>query len=385
MIIFFKHVYCDKSGTILYTKMKSYTTDEIMSLAHRLAGELREKIRKGIYSFGQKLPVERELIRQTGLSRGTVRKALGILEAERLIVRQHGRGAFVADPLHAQSQLPGTSLVAMMVFEREYYFETVIQSASFHAAEQGYVMATGTNSTPELEFQHINAFINIGVDGVIMTPREQTSYVNYQRLIEKNIPVVFMDNILPECEEDCVIVNNYRGTSLAVKHLARLGHRRIAYIGHNQSCDLPCRPERLRGYQDGCRDYGYSVPDEWVIETSMKQAGMHVASFLKKPDRPTAFVTYNDAWAIEVIKAAAQVGLSVPGDLSVVGFDDSVLASHNELPLTTINPQREELGIAAIEMLINKVEKPRKRPKVSLSINPHLVIRKSTDKVPDNI
>ncbi len=210
--------------------MKS-KSPHMISLASKLAGKLREQIRNGDCSFGHKLPAERELVEQSGLSRGTVRKALSILESERLILRLHGRGAFVADPSCPNLESSGTAVIGIMAYERAYYFEIIIQSASSYSSQLGYVIATGANSTNELEAQHIDAFIYNGIQGVIMAPRGPASLANYQRFIDKKIPVVFLDNLLSGCEEDSVIVDTRQGTLLAVRHLAGLGHSRIAYIG----------------------------------------------------------------------------------------------------------------------------------------------------------
>jgi GntR family transcriptional regulator, arabinose operon transcriptional repressor len=356
----------------------------IISSVSNLAGQIREHIRQEGYAVGQGLPTERVLAQRYGVSRGTIRQALDILEQQRLVIRHQGRGTFVADPVYTRLQSNQATLIGMLVYEREYYFERIIQAASTQAAQRGYALATGLNGTQELEAEHIKAFIKNYVQGVIMTPRRAGSQESYNLLVEKKIPVVFIDNLLPRCQEDYVVVDNRLGTFLAVEHLAGLGHSRIAYSGHNVPGDIPCQAERRRGYREGCREFQLSVREDWVIEADKQEAAARIARILEAPDRPTAFVCYNDYWATVVVKSARQMGLEVPRDLSVTGFDDSKLATDFDLPLTTLNPEYRDLGIAGVEMMIDKIDHPELRAKRGIFITPRLVVRDSTMTVSKN-
>ena len=141
------------------------------------------------------MPTERELGDRFGVSRGTVRQALAILETQRLVIRHQGRGTFVADPVHSRITSARTQLVGAMVYEREYYFEPVVQAASAQAAQCGYALATGCNSGVDLETQQTRAFINNDVRGVMMTPRVENGPGQYQQLVRAKIPVIFMDSL----------------------------------------------------------------------------------------------------------------------------------------------------------------------------------------------
>ncbi len=350
----------------------------VISSVSSLAGQIRDSIRTEGYAVGQGLPTERLLAEKYGVSRGTIRQALDILEQQRLVIRHQGRGTFVADPVYTRLQSDQATLIGMLVYEREYYFERIIQAASAQAARRGYAMAMGLSSDAELEAEHIKAFLKNNVQGVIMAPRTSGSRENFQFLVEKKIPVVFMDNLLQGCREDYVTVDNRLGTYLAVEHLAGLGHRRIAYLGHNVPGDIPCRADRRNGYLEGCREYQLPVREDWVIELDPSGLDRLVTRLLGSPDRPTAFVCYNDFWAAQVIRAAWTNGLDVPRDVSVTGFDDSKLAVSSEIPLTTLNPEYRDLGMAGVEMIIDKIENPELRAKRGIMIAPRLVVRGST-------
>jgi DNA-binding LacI/PurR family transcriptional regulator len=357
----------------------SFDDREIMTPVGKAARFLREQIRTGRLAVGERLAPERDLADQFKISRGTVRQALKLLEKERLIVSQQGRGTFVSTPAFSPEAETKTPMLGVLVYEKEYYFGAVLQPASRHSSTRGYMLTTGSNETEEIENHHIEAFLRWGIRGVIMAPNPAGhSTAAYDRLAQEKVPVVLLDTLLPDREEDFVSVDNRKGTVLAVRHLVELGHRQIAYIGHCDCPDLPCRPERRGGFQEACRHYGLSLPEEWCVETGYGDSIARIQGILKSTNRPTAFVTYSDHWAVTVIKAARDLGLTVPTDLSVVGFDKSFFGRNYDIPLTTIDPKPEELARAAVNLLVEKIENPLDRSKYSLLIAPRLVVRNST-------
>ena len=203
----------------------------------------------------------------------------------------------------------------------------------------------------------------------------------YDQLVQHGIPVVLLDTLLADREEDFVSVDNRKGTMLAVRHLVELGHRRIGYVGHHDCPDVPCRAERLIGYLNACKQYGLPAPDEWRVETTSEDGPEQIRAMLKSKRRPTGLVTYSDHWAVTVIQAARQAGLRVPEDLSVVGFDRSWFGRSYDVALTTVDPRPADLARAAVRMLIERIEQPEERPKYSLLIAPRMVIRNSTGRV----
>jgi len=362
--------------------MKTSMDIEMLPPGSRIAGQLRDHIRRGRFKLGDRLPDERKLAEKFSVSRRTIREAMNLLEKDRLILRHQGRGTFVADPAITGPVRGGTALVGMMVYEREYYFEKVIQGASVHAARKGYALATGSNATDAEESEHVQAYLRNAVLGVVLAPRSEASRANYERLIERRVPVVFLDTFIAGVDEDYVVVDNAKGTALATRHLVELGHRRIGYLGHNRMEDLPCRPERRRGFRETCEELGLSVDPQWVLEADQSMNPEGILRVLKSPDRPTAFVTYNDSLAVAAVQAARSCGLKVPEDLSVVGFDDSSLAGGFDVPLTSVNPEHRQIGISAVNLLLEKIDEGPARVKRGIHINPRLEVRQSTASAP---
>lgn len=369
---------------------KNKASFDMMTLADKTAMSLREDIQQGKYAVGEKLSDEHGLAEKFDVSRGTIRQALTILEKEKLITRHQGRGTFVAHPGQSISHEAGTAIIGAVVFgsqmipQQEYFFGAILESAFPYASSRGYILATGSNHTAETEKQTIETFINSDVKGVVLAPLPDHSHSAYDKLIEKNIPVVLLDTILPGRNEDFVGIDNIAGTELATQHLIDLGHTQIAYIGD-------CHPERTRsqwerfmGFLGTCKKSGLEIPKSCQLEVDEENCDNQIHKFLNRKKRPTAIVAFNDIWALRVMTAAAQNGIKVPEDLSVVGFDDSFLSKTGDITITTINPKPDEVGSTVIDLLINKIENPDSSRSRSILIPPLLVEGQSTAKPPGN-
>lgn len=359
-----------------------FKNDRILAPAAKAASILRDEIRRKKYATGEQLPNECALANRFGISRGTMHKALKMLGVERLIVSQRGRGTFVADPVFGRQLGTNAALIGAMVWETRYYFGAIVQVASLHSAKRGYVLTTGSNATQEEERQHVEAFLRNGIRGIILTPRTAYSQGTCERLRKENLPVVLLDGILPGYDEDFVSVDNRKGTFLAAMHLIELGHRRLAYIGYDTPDDFPCKPERLAGFLDACQQAQVEVPGPWRIDATEQNYRETLVPILQAPGRPTGFVTYNDAWAVRIANLARELNLRIPEDLSVVGFDDSSMSKNDVVPITTVHPEFRQIGMMAVNLLIDKIENPDSRPTMSVLITPRLVIRQSSAKPP---
>ena len=162
--------------------------------------------------------------------------------------------------------------------------------------------------------------------------------------------VVLLD-MLHGGEPDVVTSDNMAGVRLSVRHLLELGHRDIGFAGPHVN---PSYYERYLGFLAAMTEGGCAVKDKWVMRSagSIADATRAMEPMLKAKDRPTALVACSDYMAIAAMEAARQCGLEVPGDLSVVGFDDVAVAQRTRPALTTVRVPVQELGWRAVEMLL---------------------------------
>ena len=100
-----------------------------------------------------------------------------------------------------------------------------------------------------------------------------------------------------------------------------LGHRELGYIGHSDVEDLPCRPERRRGFVEACGVFGLSLKAEWVVEAENRKYREEIVALLSRRERPTGIVCYNDTWATRVTSIALELSIAVPSELSIIGFE----------------------------------------------------------------
>ena len=211
----------------------------------------------------------------------------------------------------------------------------------------------------------------------------QLSEAEREQLTAKGIPFVVFDPIV-ELPDDVPFVGatNWSGGRAATRHLAELGHRRIAMIGGPE--DQLCCSARLDGYRSALRSAGLSADPEMVVHAGLtREDGCAAAlALLALPERPTAIFASNDLQALGVYQAAREAGLRIPDDLSVVGFDDLPVVAWVDPPLTTVHQPLTEMAAAATELALT-LGRGEQAPQVGLEIATTLTVRASTAPPPN--
>jgi LacI family transcriptional regulator len=201
-----------------------------------------------------------------------------------------------------------------------------------------------------------------------------------RRLLRSELPCVGVDVELAGTCTSYVMSDNVTGADAAVRHLHAQGHRRIATI--TGLLDTKPGIDRLRGYRAACQELGLGYRDEYVAYGDFYfETGYAAAQrLLALEERPTAIVAASDMMALGVIRAAADIGLIVPADVSIVGFDDIQLAQHVHPPLTTLAQDKTGLGVAAARALLRQIEGAHTAEPVTLPVE--LIVRGSTTTAP---
>jgi LacI family transcriptional regulator len=196
------------------------------------------------------------------------------------------------------------------------------------------------------------------------------------RLVERhNTPVVLVDAYAAEHIYDSVVSDNFRGAHEAVSYLIECGHRHIGLVG-SLPTTYPSIEERRRGYLRALREHGIAPPYFADSHIPPDQAAEATADLLRRFPRITALFCCNDALAIAVMQAAQALGRAVPGDLSIVGFDDIDLAAHVTPALTTMRVDKLSMGRLAVQLLVNRATFPA-TGRVTTVLRPALVKRRS--------
>jgi LacI family transcriptional regulator len=191
------------------------------------------------------------------------------------------------------------------------------------------------------------------------------------RLLEHNVPTVLIE--YPHPDLNSVEIDDVEGGKLAAQYLLKKGHRRIAFIGDTDLPDYAIHPIslRLKGFRQALSEVGITVPNNLVrlAPYTQEQIRQIVDELLNLPDPTTAIFAATDFQALEVLKAARQLGIRVPQDLAVIGFDDLDMAEYADL--TTIRQHLDESGRLAAEILLSHISdrsRPSQHVRIPLSI-----------------
>ncbi len=229
---------------------------------------------------------------------------------------------------------------------------------------------------PGAERRHQRAFHGNLFDGAILIgPKKEERIL--AALAKERYPFVALEWSEPGTSVDSVCSNDLHGGYLAVKHLIELGHRRIAML--NGDTGFYSARERLNGYLKALAEHDLPSDPALIVtgEFSEAEGFRRTAELMGLPDPPTAFFTGDDLLALGVIGCLRQLGLAVPNDVSVVGFDDIPLVKHLTPPLTTVRLPMWEMGVAAAERLQQILTADRPQPRQIL-FDVELIVREST-------
>lgn len=259
------------------------------------------------------------------------------------------------------------------------FFPEIVQSFEDIAVEHGYeILLTSTVHDPKRMEGSVRRMIERRVEGVaILTFGMEESLLEGLRF--RKVPLVFID-VGPPLPHVCNIRIDYqRGIRQAVQHLAALRHERIAFIAG--PLHLPSAVTRKAAFESSLREIGMRVEPELVLQGDhTMEGGMRAYDELaRKSARPTAIMCSNDMTAIGVIREAYERGVSVPQELSVVGFDDIRLSRFFIPPITTIQMSQVEIARLAFKALVTEMERETPSSKgTEYVLNTDLVLRKST-------
>jgi LacI family transcriptional regulator len=212
-----------------------------------------------------------------------------------------------------------------------------------------------TNEDPGRQTQVLRSLREHNVAGIIMSPARGTDTWTLAQQWPQAIPAIITMRRMIGSSLPYIGPDNNEGERLAVEHLLRLGHRRIAFIGGDRT--MSTQQERVSGWRDALNAWGVAADESLVFETPPTREGGRAAieQALAAARPATAFVCYNDIVAMGATRALMERGI-VPGrDIAVVGFDDIAAAEHNAPPLTTVSADTRELGLRCAESLLGLI------------------------------
>lgn len=256
------------------------------------------------------------------------------------------------------------------------YYAAMIQSIEGAAYTNEYAMLlSNTNEDPEKEKRDIDLLLQEQVAGIIISPVDEDLEFAETNPVH-NVPIVAIDRRLNRLRVDTVLVNNEKGAHDATKYLIGLGHRRIALI--TGPTRLTTARERQAGYTKALVEHGIEPLTELIKVGDFKQAsGYRMAAELLAMERPpSAIFTTNNLMTLGALNAIHEQGLTIPDDISILGFDDLSWAPSLNPPLTAVAQPTFELGRNAAELLFRRITNGSGTP-IEIRLPPTLIVRSS--------
>jgi LacI family transcriptional regulator len=254
----------------------------------------------------------------------------------------------------------------------------VLCGVNERASTLGYdLILFNTNTMMQREKTYTQLCRERRVDGAIIQGiKKEDPYL--KEVVESDIPCVLVDIPVHSNSVGYVTTDNALGAKKAVEHLASLGHKHIGMINGHE--DAFVSQERLNGYREALKECGLSFRSEWVVSGNFeeKKAEKAVRELINRHKEVTAIFCASDLMALGALKACKELGLHVPKEMSIVGYDNIVLASYSSPNLTTVGQEVYQIGYEAADLLIEMLE--GKETNMKRYLDTKLIIRESTDK-----
>ncbi|MGL6199602.1 MAG: GntR family transcriptional regulator [Lachnospiraceae bacterium] len=350
---------------------------------------IKEKLDNKELEHGSKLPSENELKAIFRVSRQTVRHAFSVLEKQGVIERRRGSGTYIKIPQTEERKPMKTMRVAVVTtYVNEYIFAPIIHEVEKVLSKSGYDMQLSfTNNAVEKERMILKGFIkNMTVDGIIAEPTKSglpnPNLLLYREIMDSGVPVIFINSFYRELDAPHVSMNDKMVGKMVTEHLLQCGHRNIGGIFKS---DDGQGHSRYAGYMEALMEADLKVKGEriaWIDTEGLRGSDDYFGWVLKRLERCTACVCYNDEVANKLVAMCLDQGIRVPDDLSIIGIDNSDLAIYCEVPLTSAEYPINDLGRIAAQGIVNMISGHSTQE--SIELNPAIIIRNSV-KIIDSI
>ncbi|MUP37280.1 LacI family DNA-binding transcriptional regulator [Labilibaculum euxinus] len=263
------------------------------------------------------------------------------------------------------------------------FYATVVKGIEQIADEHNYqVFVSSSNERIEKEEKNVNGFLNMRMDGIILSlTRATTTYDHIHKIQDMGVPMVLFDRTSKELEVSKVVADDAAAAHTAVTHLINGGAKRVAFMTGPEF--MLFGTNRLRGYKKALEDKNIPL-DETLIsrcDFTVEDAKSLALDLLSRVNRPDAIFAINDDMAIGAIAAAKELGLKIPNDLAVVGFSNSRRSRYMEPSVSTMDQNPKEVGREAARLLFEQMEKtPDAKAIKEVVVHADLIVRTSSDK-----
>jgi len=330
----------------------------------------------------------KDIAKRAGVSHSTVSRALhnnaliSVETADRIrkIAREMGYQPSAAARSLKTNRTQVLGVIVSSIADP--FFGEILNGIEVRAQELGYsLFIAASQHDPQKEREIVQTMMEQRTDGVIICS-SSFSVEQADQLLSHGFPVVVVNNQAGESFNYSIYHDDVAGSKQITQHLISLGHQRIAYLGNEQSGQTTL--DRLNGYKQALGEAGISVNESLIYHVHGGDPALGAESaryFLTMDNKPTAIMCFNDTLAIGVLKGCQKMGVTIPGDISVTGFDNITFSNFTCPSLTTFDQPKHSMGIEAAQLLLDLLRSDigdsTNLPKVKV-LQGKLLVRQST-------
>jgi LacI family transcriptional regulator len=311
----------------------------------------------------------KDVARAAGVSQATAARALGgygyVSAARRRAIEEAAQA--LGYRRHAVARALAsyiTHTVGLVVGDIENpFFATAVRGLSDVLEPAGYtILLANSDEDLEREQRLVEAFRSRRVDGLVVAPSVSSSTPHLADLVAAGVPLVLFDRPVRGLAADVVMVDNRGGARAAVEHLIGLGHRRVGIV--SDAPEIASSAERIQGYRAALKAAGLPLNEELVALTGSTQSDGYrgARALLERAKPPSAIFAVNNLMSVGTLLALRDLGLSIPRDVALVGFDDFEWTTLIEPPLTVVRQPVHEIGRQAAGRLLARMKGDRSAP-----------------------
>lgn len=255
------------------------------------------------------------------------------------------------------------------------YYPEVARGVEDEASKENYnIFLCNTDWDLMKEVDYFNLLLAKRVEGIIIAPVSDDTTKFVEKFTDR-LPIVFLGTRLSGEKYNYVAIDNIKGGEMITEYLINLGHRRIAFIGGTK--DSSTFSDRVKGYKNALIKNKIDINKNLIKICGYRKVDGYNAlkAMAKESNVPTAIFAVNDLVALGIIEAAEEMGLEIPQDISLAGFDDIPYASLPKIRLTTVSQPKDLIGREAIRILLEKIKNKNINTGLQRIIQPELIIR----------
>ncbi len=299
-------------------------------------------------------------------------------DTEKAVLKAARKHDYSPNHLARSLRLQKTATIGLVIPDiSNPFFSDIARHIVTVAWKRDYsVILCDSEENTEMEKKSLDLLQNRQVEGLIISPVGQTGD-HLARLHREGLPLVVVDRYFSDIDLPCVSSDNYQGAYDATRHLLEYGHRSIALV--QGIPDSGTNIARVLGYKAALKEYSVPFRRRLVVGDDFGEQSGYAATklLLKQKDRPTAVFLASNLIALGALRAFAEEGTNIPGDISVVSFDDQHYSPYLATPMTTIAQRKDEMGRIAVELLFAQIEQQSRYPAETVLLPTELIPRQS--------